>query len=104
MLALKKLNRGNITLLNEFKIAETEHFQNKIKIEPFKNVYNKIYNYVYNQLKENPFFGKNIKKIKGDYKDLYRYRIGDFRLFYLINDNKRLVIIADIDQRKDSYK
>ncbi len=91
-------------MLNELGIAETLHFQDKIKSEPFKNVYNKIYNYVYTQLKENPFFGKNIKKLKGDYKELYRYRIGDFRLFYLIHEDKRLVIIVDIDQRKDSYK
>ncbi|HEX7320112.1 MAG TPA: type II toxin-antitoxin system RelE/ParE family toxin [bacterium] len=90
-------------MLNELKIAETRHFQDKIKIEPFKNAYNKIYNYVYTQLKENPFFGKNIKKLKGDYKELYRYRIGDFRLFYLIYEDKRLVIMVDIDQRKDSY-
>ncbi|MCR1795838.1 type II toxin-antitoxin system RelE/ParE family toxin, partial [Leptospira sp. id769339] len=33
-----------------------------------------------------------------------RYRIGKYRLFYLIKDNELLVIFVDVDQRKDSYK
>lgn len=104
MLVSKKLKKGSIRLLNEYRFAETEHFQDKIKIDPYKNIYHKVYNFVYNQMIENPFFGKNIKKLKGEYKDLYRYRIGDFRLFYLVDEDKNLVIIVDIDQRKDSYK
>ncbi|TGL58710.1 type II toxin-antitoxin system RelE family toxin [Leptospira sarikeiensis] len=88
----------------EYKIAETEQFQNKLKDRQFSHLQKKLTDYVYPILKKNPFFGPNIKKLKGEFDGLYRYRIGKYRLFYLIKDNELLVIFVDIDQRKDSYK
>ena len=77
----------------------------------FKNVwdssgkiYKKISEYVYPQLRGNPFFGSNIKKLKGEFEGLYRYRVGKYRIFYKIENDKVLVIILDIDDRKDAYK
>jgi mRNA interferase RelE/StbE len=88
----------------EYKIAETELFQSKLKDRQFSQLQKKLTDYVYPILKQNPFFGPNIKKLKGDLDGLYRYRIGKYRLFYLIKDNELLVVFVDIDQRKDSYK
>ena len=88
----------------EFKIAETETFEKKIKTVKFKSLYKKITDYVYPILRENPYFGPNIKKLKGSYKDLYRYRIGDYRLFYKIFEEKVILFIIDIETRKDAYK
>ncbi len=88
---------------NSFSIAETETYREKISVEPYRKIARKISDFVYSQLKENPFFGNNIKKLKGEYKDVYRYRIGGFRLFYIIDEEKKLVIIIDIEQRKDAY-
>ncbi|MBM9576239.1 type II toxin-antitoxin system RelE/ParE family toxin [Leptospira sp. 201903070] len=87
----------------EYKIAETELFQSKLKDRQFSQLQKKLTDYVYPILKQNPFFGPNIKKLKGDLDGLYRYRIGKYRLFYLIKDNELLVVFVDIDQRKDSY-
>ena len=64
----------------------------------------KIYNYVYTQLRKNPFFGENIKKMSGEFENVYRYRIGDFRLFHTVDQSKKLVIVLGIDNRKDVYK
>ena len=88
----------------EFEIAETEDFIRKIKHRDYKTISHKIENFVYPQLKLNPFFGPNIKKLKGKFKELYRYRVGNFRLFYAIDSNKVLIIMIDIEKRKDSYK
>jgi mRNA interferase RelE/StbE len=55
-------------------------------------------------LRSNPFFGGNIKKSKGTYKDVFRFRIGDFRLFYKIEDSESIVFVIDIEDRKDAYK
>ncbi|PJZ59400.1 type II toxin-antitoxin system RelE family toxin [Leptospira adleri] len=88
----------------EYKIAETELFQSKLRDRQFSQLQKKLSDYVYPILKKNPFFGPNIKKLKGDFDGLYRYRIGKYRLFYLIKDNELLVIFVDVDQRKDSYK
>ena len=87
-----------------YKIAETETFGKKIMTQKFKSVYKKISDYVYPILRENPFYGPNIKKLRGEYKDIYRYRIGDFRLLYKISDETVIVFIIDIEQRKDAYK
>jgi mRNA interferase RelE/StbE len=90
--------------LSSFKIAETENFEKKIKSNKYKHLYSKIVEYVYPLLRENPFYGNNIKKLKGDYKEIYRFRIGDHRLFYKISEETVIVFSIDIEARKDSYK
>jgi len=87
----------------EFKIAETESFQ-KIAQKPHAaSLYAKIVDYVCPQLRQNPFFGPNIKKFKGDLSAFYRYRIGNFRLFYSIDVNKSLVCMVTMKDRKEAY-
>jgi mRNA interferase RelE/StbE len=90
-------------LLNRFEIAETETFQRSISKKEFVKIYNKIKTYVYPQLRINPFFGNNIKKLKGEFKDVYRYRIGEYRLFYQVSEKQILIFIMDIAKRKDAY-
>lgn len=87
-----------------YKIAETETFEKKIKSIKYRSLYQKITDYVYPILRENPYFGPNIKKLKGNYKELYRYRIGDHRLFYKVSEETVLIFIIDIESRKDAYK
>jgi len=88
--------------LYDFTIAETKNFQ-KIKAKLDKKVYGKLVNTVYPQLKSNPFYGTNIKKLKGEFEGYYRYRIGDYRLFYIIENEKVLVIITEYKHLKNSY-
>jgi mRNA interferase RelE/StbE len=90
-------------LLNRFEIAETETFQRSISKKEISKIYNKIKTYVYPQLKINPFFGTNIKKLKGEFKDVYRYRIGEYRLFYSVDEKQILIYIMDIMKRNDAY-
>ncbi|MCP3876100.1 MAG: type II toxin-antitoxin system RelE/ParE family toxin [Desulfobacteraceae bacterium] len=88
--------------MSDFQIAESKTFEKvKKKIDP--KLYSKIKTYVYPQLKSNPFFGINIKKLKGNFERYYRYRIGSYRLFYLIENEKVLVVIVDLKHRKNSY-
>ena len=91
-------------MLNNFEIAETESFISKIEDRKFKKIYQKIKDYVYPQLRLNPFFGSNIKKLKGEFEGIYRYRIGDNRIFYKIENDKVLIIVLDISDRRDAYK
>ena len=90
--------------MTKYRIAETETFEKKIKSIKYKSLYKKIKEYVYPILRKNPYFGSNIKKLKGNYKDLYRFRIGDYRLFYKISEDTVIVFIIDIEMRKDVYK
>ena len=91
-------------MFTEYTIAETQSFTKKMEQAIYKKLYKKIYAYVYPQLKRNPFFGPNIKRLKGQYSNYFRYRIGDYRLFYNIEKEKVIVFIIDIILRKNAYK
>jgi mRNA interferase RelE/StbE len=67
-------------------------------------VTSKLKKYIHPQIKEQPYYGTNIKKLKGYAPETWRYRLGQFRLFYGIDEHKRIVHIVTIDYRKDAYK
>ena len=87
---------------SEFKIAETKTFE-KIKKKIDSKLYEKIKTIVYPQLRKNPYFGTNIKKLKGESEGYYRFRLGRYRLFYLIEDEKVIVVIVDLRHRQNAY-
>jgi len=90
--------------LAEYKIAETETFSKKIGAVKYRSIYKKLNDYVYPILRDNPYYGPNIKKLKGEYKEVYRYRIGDYRVFYKVSEETVIVFILDIEARKDAYR
>jgi len=85
-----------------FSIAETKTFE-KTKASLDEKIYLKIKTIVYPQLRENPFFGINIKKLKGEFEGYYRYRLGNYRLFYIVENDKIMVFIVDIKHRQSAY-
>ena len=87
----------------DFQIAETITFT-KVKKKVNPKLYQKIIDVVYPQLRSNPFFGANIKKLKGEFEGVYRYRLGNYRLFYLIDDEKVIIFVIDFKHRKDAYR
>lgn len=91
-------------MLNEYKIAEAGFFRKKIQRIEYRKLYKKIKLLIYPQLRANPHFSPQIKKLKGDFKNIYRYRIADYRLFYVIDDEKKVVVILEFHHRKDAYK
>jgi mRNA interferase RelE/StbE len=90
--------------LDKYKIAETETFSKKINTRKCAHLYKKIFEDVYPVLRNNPFFGANIKKLKGEYKEIYRFKIGDYRLFYKVNEKEFIIFVINIENRKDAYK
>ena len=66
--------------------------------------YPKIKENIYSALRVTPFFGPNIKRLKGELSSIYRYRIGDYRLFFTIDSEKNLVFVLDFTHRKDAYR
>ena len=90
--------------MDKYKIAETDTFSKKIKLKKYDFLYQKIFENIYPILRNNPFFGANIKKLKGAYREIYRFRTGDYRLFYKIDETAAVVFIIDIEDRKDAYK
>lgn len=45
----------------------------------------------------------DVKKIHGD-ENLYRIRSGNYRILYRLFEGKLLILIVNIDHRKDIYK
>lgn len=89
--------------LSKFKIAETKRFKKVIKQPELENFYQRMRKVIYPQLKSNPFFGPNIKKLKGELEGLYRYRIGDYRLIYKVDKDKIIVFTITLKHRRESY-
>ncbi len=47
--------------------------------------------------------GEDIKQLKG-YNNLFRLRIGSYRIIYTVNNGELTVIVIDIDSRGQVYK
>lgn len=93
--------------LSNYKLLETEEFTERIEefsIVEKSFLQRKLKSYVYPQVKLEPHYGLNIKRLI-DYVPLtWRYRIGKFRVFYSIDEKLKVVSILTIDFRKDAYK
>ena len=61
-------------------------------------------NTAFDEIRINPFYGKNIKKLRGGLEGLYRYRIGNIRIVYSIEETIKIVAVAWIGNRKDAYR
>lgn len=55
-------------------------------------------------LEKNPRAGNNIKALKGRFAGAYRYRVGDLRVVYTINDRAVVVSVITIAQRGNVYE
>ena len=93
--------------MNSYRVFETDEFRSsldRLDSEQKRFVESKLKKYVYPQIKEQPYYGTNIKKLQGYTPETWRHRIGQFRLFYGIDEHKRVVSIVTIDYRKNAYK
>jgi mRNA interferase RelE/StbE len=92
--------------LAKFRIFETEQFAEDLS-KDFEGrggkVKQKLLQYVYPQLRVNPYFGNNIKKLKNYKPETWRYRIGSYRFFYEIEAKEKMVYMTVAEARKDSY-
>jgi mRNA interferase RelE/StbE len=91
--------------LSEFRIFETEEFKKTLaRIGRLGFLRRKLETYVYPQLRQGPYFGPNIRKLQGYEPATWRYRIGPYRVFYSVDEDRRVVFILTIDDRKDAYR
>lgn len=92
--------------MTNFKIFETARFLNDLKQDfggQRERIKKKLLAYVYPQSRRQPYFGGNIKKLRDYVPPTWRYRIGDYRFFYSIDDRKKTVFMLTADNRADLY-
>jgi mRNA interferase RelE/StbE len=93
--------------LGKFKIFETDQFLRDMSGDfagQRERLLNKLQDYVYPQLRDNPYIGKNIKKLRNYRPETWRYRIGGYRFFYQVDDKENVVYMLAVDSRADSYR
>lgn len=65
----------------------------------------RILKFLYENLRniENPRnYGKSL--VGNKYKDIWRFRVGDYRILSLIEDETITICVVDVGHRKDVYK
>ena len=54
-------------------------------------------------ISENPRYHNHIKKLKGELKHMYRFRLGNLRIIYEIEEDIQAVRIKAIETRSSAY-
>jgi len=68
-----------------------------------KNTKKKI-NRSIDNLAKNPLYDSHVKKLWGSLEGNCRYKIGDIRIIYSINESSKKVLVKTIKSRGDVYK
>ena len=90
-----------------YEILETRQFRRDLErlgLATQKRMEAKLRQYVYPLLRENPHWGPNIKRLKNWDPATWRYRVGEWRFFYELDDAQRLVMMTAADHRKEAYR
>jgi mRNA interferase RelE/StbE len=61
-------------------------------------------NRCFEQLQQNPYEHPNIKRLSRPLSAYYRYRLGDWRVVYQVDDAGKTIIIAIIAHRSQAYR
>jgi mRNA interferase RelE/StbE len=54
-------------------------------------------------LEDNPRPG-GMKALKGSWRGFYRVRVGDYRVVYTVEDDRLVVVVVKVADRKDVYR
>jgi len=88
--------------LADCRIFETEQFSRDLEHDVSgqqTRIKRKLQAYVYPQVRKNPYFGKNVKKLREYTPETWRYRIGDHRFFCTTDDRGHVVYMITADTR-----
>lgn len=80
------------------RIAPTKHYLREFKKLP-TNLRVRI-ELATEELAANPYGGV---RLRGELEGLFRWRIGDYRMIYKIDDEKGCIVLIDVGPRKSIY-
>jgi mRNA interferase RelE/StbE len=58
----------------------------------------------FEQLEREPRHHSNVKPLRGNLAGCYRYRVGDYRVLYRIDDSQKVVLVLKIAHRSEVYE
>ncbi|RLI11837.1 type II toxin-antitoxin system RelE/ParE family toxin [Candidatus Bathyarchaeota archaeon] len=82
----------------KYSLAVTKRFKKSFEKLP-KDVQERVYEKLI-LLLENPHLGI---RLRGELSGLYRLRVGDYRVIYAIDKEKRLIVLLDVGHRRRIY-
>ena len=88
---------------SSYDIDESDKFKKSLKKIP-KGIFQDFKEKAYPQLRENPFGGNHIKRLKGQLEGGYRYKKGTYRLIYSIDEIEGIVTLEELEHRSSIYK
>ncbi|MEK6800658.1 MAG: type II toxin-antitoxin system RelE/ParE family toxin [Nanoarchaeota archaeon] len=70
-----------------------------------ENCDDKLYNRLNEKIKELALdpYPKDRKKVEGRKEKLFRVRVGNYRILYIVFSDKNTLLISDIDKRDSVY-
>ena len=93
--------------MGKYKIFETRTFEEDVAQlgqSGLSKIEEKLQEHVYAQLRSEPHFGPNIKRLKNWTPPTWRYRIGAWRFFYEIDESAKIVFMTVAEHRSRSYR
>lgn len=90
-----------------YSVFEAERFQRDLDAlgpEIRKRIEKKLRRYVYPQLEGNPRSGPNIKRLQVFDPITWRYRVGEWRFFYFIDEAEKVVSMLAVHHRGQAYR
>ncbi len=91
----------------KYRVFETRTFQEDLEAisrSGLLRIKEKLEDYIYPQLREEPHFGPNIKRLKDWTPPTWRYRVRSWRFFYEINEQEKIVYLTAADHRGRAYR
>ncbi|MBW4494344.1 MAG: type II toxin-antitoxin system RelE/ParE family toxin [Oscillatoria princeps RMCB-10] len=61
-------------------------------------------NRCFDQLRQNPYEHPNIKRLTGSFAGAFRYRIGDWRVVYRVDEKRQVITVLLIAPRGEVYR
>jgi mRNA interferase RelE/StbE len=89
--------------MTSYKIELTVRAKNNLnKLD--KAISKRILNFLYNRVLKLDDPRQLAKSLKGNLSNLWRYRVGDYRIICDIQDDKLLILVLTINHRKEVYR
>jgi mRNA interferase RelE/StbE len=92
--------------LTDYRIFETRQFQKDLKTlskAGHPKIAARLRASVYPELRQRPGFSTHIRKLRDYEPPTWRYRIGDWRIFYEIDSEERIVFLIAVAHRGSAY-
>ena len=82
-----------------YKITKTSKFEKEFNKLP-SEVQKRISDALNNEVADNPY---KYNQLKGKYAGLRKLRVGDYRVLFYINENKKEVTVVELLKREVGY-